>query len=319
MGKRVLVVRFSAIGDLLLTAPVLQALSEAGYEVTLLVKVSYKGAAEVLPGVDRILTWEWDQLTLLEDAKNDFDVLVDLQGTWQSKHFAKTLNLPTYTFHKPYLRRFLLLRTKRHQFALPHVVDRYFEAASELLNQPLVPSTITFKAPKKACVEGKIVFVIGGSSPGKRLSVNQWLELLANFPELTSRIALIGGPSDQPLAKALQAHYPELKDATKVTIATCVAMVRDAALVVSGDTGFMHAAALQGTPLISLWAATHPDLGFGPWPANDNQELIYTKSRLMPLSKHGKLVPFLPNPMDKIDTSEIASAIAQKLQGKTTP
>ena len=208
MGQRVLVIRFSAIGDVLLTAPVVKALSEAGHTVTFLVKGAYKDAAKVLPAVNNILSWEWDQLSILENAAENYDVVLDLHGTWQSKHFTKSVGLPTFTFKKPYWRRFLLLRTKSKRFALSHVVQRYFEAAAPLLDQPIAPSTVTFKAPKKACVEGKVVFVIGGSSPGKCLSTDQWLKILSFYPGDTSNIALLGGPSDQWVADLLREQFP---------------------------------------------------------------------------------------------------------------
>lgn len=79
MGRRLLIIRFSAIGDLLLTAPVLQCLASCGHDLTLVVKRSHKSAAEVLPGVDEQLIWEDAQAGLIEHGKGRYDAVIDLQ------------------------------------------------------------------------------------------------------------------------------------------------------------------------------------------------------------------------------------------------
>ena len=67
MSTSLLVIRFSAIGDLLLTAPVLQALSNEGTKVDLLVKSHHANWLEALPGVQNILLWEEQQEALSND------------------------------------------------------------------------------------------------------------------------------------------------------------------------------------------------------------------------------------------------------------
>ena len=96
-------------------------------------------------------------------------------------------------------------------------------------------------------------------------------------------------------------------------------VIENAALVISGDTGFMHAAANFNRPLISLWGATHPALGFEPWPVYEKQRAVVTTSTLSPISKHGKVPWWLPNPMRKLPLDEVISAAELILQDKTVP
>ena len=319
MGQRLLILRFSAIGDLLLIAPVLQCLSSCGHHLTLVVKRSHKSTAELLPCVDEQLLWEESYADLIEHSKGRYDAVIDLQGTYQSKQFTKKLGLRLSTFHKPYLKRWLLLITKSPLFKIQPVVERYAHAASPWLADGLLPTELSFRLPENGRVKNALVFVIGGSHAGKRLSLMQWQELISTVAIGTNPMVLLGGPEDQKLAHDLVEEFDHLIDATSYSIASGLALIRDAALVVSGDTGFMHAASLLNTPLVSFWGATHPNLGFAPWPVRLAQKQVISKSIWTPMSKHGKKLPFLPNPMNKLLVSEVLSAIEQTLRDKTTP
>jgi ADP-heptose:LPS heptosyltransferase len=81
----------------------------------------------------------------------------------------------------------------------------------------------------------------------------------------------------------------------------------------------MHASALFGRPVISLWGATHPSLGFTPWPAQPQERMIITKSLWSPASKHGQRPFWMPNPMKKLPLEKILVLTAQILQDKTKP
>lgn len=320
--KSLLVIRFSAIGDLLLTAPILTALSSEAIECDLLVKSKCAEVATALPGVREIKNWEYDKEELLKNAKERYDAVLDLQGTRQSRTFATSLGLPTATFHKPYLKRALLLWTKHPRFALEPVVNRYQRAAETLLQKPLhLPTTIDFNLPaspintQAPCV----VAVIGGSQKGKRLSTDQWAKALRAPLAKGYEIILLGGPSDAPQAAELTAQIPQATDATSTTVIEGLAIVSSAAAVISGDTGFMHAAALMHKPLVSMWGATHPALGFAPWPVGEQQKTVVAKSWWTPLHKHGKVPFWAPNPMRKLDMGELTRAIEQILPDRTTP
>ena len=312
MMHKILLIRFSAIGDLLLTAPIIRELKKEGAHVTLLVKDRFRTAALLIDGVDEVLSWERYKKALIEGASDEYHRIIDLQGTSQSKRFARRIKLPRATFKKPYLRRSLLLLTRSEKFALTPVVERYAEAAGVMLSK----DKVSFNLTEPASIFGKIVAVIGGSHAGKRLSAAQWLEIL--HPQPSQELVLLGGPGDRELAQEIKAELPQCADATHTSIEQGLAIIAEAKLVISGDTGFMHAASLMHVPLVSLWGATHPMLGFGPWPPQDNQREVITKGKT-PLSKHGKVPNYASNPMRELDTEEVKKAIAEILQGRTTP
>lgn len=312
MMHKVLLIRFSAIGDLLLIAPIIRALKKEGAHVTLLVKDRFRPTALLLDGADVILSWEHHRNELIKGASKEYHRIIDLQGTSQSRRFTRKIKLPTSTFNKPYLRRSFLLLTRSNKFALTPVVERYAEAAGVMLSK----DKVSFKLSQQALGANKIVAVIGGSHVGKRLSAKQWLEILKSQSQ--EELVLLGGPEDKELAQDIKAELPLCVDATHTSVEEGLAIVADAKLVISGDTGFMHAAALMHVPLVSLWGATHPMLGFGPWPPQDNQREVITEGKT-PLSKHGQVPKYASNPMRELDTKEVKKAIVEILQGRTTP
>lgn len=318
----ILVVRLSAIGDLILTSSILGQLSEEGYELHLLCKDAYRSVATCLPGVSKVWSWERDRGALLQQ-NTAFEAVLDLQGTGKSKRWVRKMKLPTYTYKKPYARRFLLLLTKSAAFSLEHVVDRYGKAAAPLLEsgfdgrvRALVLPELPLDLPEKY-----IAVVIGGTYATKRPDFDQWQTLLTGLRTLGLPIVLLGGPEEAGVGESLEQPLGSgVKNYSGYySVLQSLVAVRDAEVVVTGDTGLMHAAANFGRPTVSLWGGTHPTLGFTPWPAQPEERQIVTTSWWSPLSKHGKRAFWMPNPMKKLPLDRVVEATASILRDRTTP
>ena len=321
----ILVVRLSAIGDLVLVAPITAQLAREGYSVTVLCKDAYRSVASCLPGVEAVLSWEKDRAGIKAQVFT-FDAVLDLQGTSKSKYWCGQLNRPIHTYQKPYLRRVLLLLTKQKSFALTPVVQRYAAAAAPFFNGGFSPRTAEYRLclPEvrlELPQQPYIALVLGGSYAGKRLDFHAWREIMDGLIRLHMPLVLVGGPEEAGMGESLE---QPLGSGAKnycgtTTVIEGFKAIENAALVISGDTGFMHAAANFNRPLISLWGATHPSLGFAPWPAYESQRTVITDSALSPISKHGKVPWWMPNPIRKLPLDEVISAAVSILQDKTTP
>jgi ADP-heptose:LPS heptosyltransferase len=321
----VLVVRLSAIGDLVLVAPITAQLASEGYRVSLLCKDAYRAVASCLPGVHEVLSWEKDRARITARTLT-FEHVIDLQGTLKSKRWCGQLKVPVHTYQKPYVRRALLLATKHMSFALTPVVHRYAAAAA-----PLFAGALRSDAPDyrlrlpevelELPQQPYVALVLGGSYAGKRLDFQAWRQIMDGLSVFQMPLALIGGPEEAGMGESLE---QPLGSGAKnycgtTTVIEGFKVIENAALVISGDTGFMHAAANFNRPLISFWGATNPALGFAPWPVYDKQRTVVTRSVMSPISKHGKVPWFLPNPMRKLPLDEVISAAASILQDKTMP
>lgn len=330
--SRILIIRLSAIGDILLTAPIVAALHDRGYEVHFLVKAAYRPVVTALPGVDEVHIWERISESFIW---SHFSAIVDLQGTSKSRRFLASApaGLPVYRYTKPYVRRALLLWTKLKRFALDPVVERYAQAARPLLGPQWQPSHATIEPGAAARTkvqnllqargiqEPPLVLVLGGTYKGKKLSYWQWNEIVQKVRKFNIPIALLGGPQEAMMGESLEQPLGNniYNFARDLTVLEGLALVAMARLVVSGDTGFMHAAAALNRPLVSLWGATHPSLGFAPWMDQAAHIPVITKSFWTPLSKHGR-VPFpFRNPMRKLPLDQVVSSIEQILRDKTKP
>ncbi len=321
----ILVIRLSAIGDLVLVAPITAQLAREGYGVTVLCKDAYRSVASCLPGVKAVLSWEKDRAGIKAQVI-PFDEVLDLQGTSKSKHWCGQLNRPIHTYHKPYLRRALLLLTKQKSFKLTPVVQRYASAAEPFFSGGFSPKAAEYRLclPEvhlELPQQPYIALVLGGSYAGKRLDFQAWREIMDGLSRFKMPLVLVGGPEEAGMGESLE--QPLGSGATNYCGTTTVIegfkVIENAALVISGDTGFMHAAANFNRPLISLWGATHPTLGFEPWPVYEKQRAVVTTSTLSPISKHGKVPWWLPNPMRKLPLDEVISAAELILQDKTVP
>ena len=319
-SRSILVIRLSAIGDLVLVAPVVSALHLEGYQVLMLCKDAYRSVASCLPGVHEVYSWEKDRSKIAREI-SAFEAVLDLQGTSNSRRWTRGLDAGVYTYKKPYVRRILLL-IFGPSFALEPVVSRYFKAAQPLLknrsqsNAELVLPQTTLSLPS----EPYVAVVLGGSYSGKRLNYEQWRSAIVELLNLGYPIALVGGPEEAGIGESLE--QPLGSGVTNycgtTTIIEGMAIIKGAVLVISGDTGFMHAAANFHRPLISLWGATHPSLGFAPWPIYSQQSQIITQGRT-PISKHGKVQWWQRNPMKRFPVAQIYSVAKEMLEDRKEP
>jgi ADP-heptose:LPS heptosyltransferase len=131
---KVLVIRFSSIGDIVLTSPVIRCLKHQlpNSEIHFLTKRTFAeihGANPYLTKVFSIDRYITEVVSLLKDEK--YDAIVDLHNNIRSRQVTALLGVKTYRYNKESFRRFLLTRFKWN-FLHNHVVDRYFTAVKKL-------------------------------------------------------------------------------------------------------------------------------------------------------------------------------------------
>ncbi len=266
---KVLVIRFSSIGDIVLTSPVVRCLKlQAKAEVHYLTKEAYGTLLSHNPYIDQVhllkdsLADLWE--ILLEE---DFDFVVDLHKNLRSWNVIGRIRKPYGTFSKANLAKWLMVNLKHDILPDKHIVHRYFEAVRELrvsydgagLDFYLDPQTVR---PLASLHEYSVV-AIGGAHNTKKLPPSK-LKELCNL--IRSPLVLVGGPEDKEAGAMIAADLPHITDMTgQVSIAGSAALIRDARLVITHDTGMMHIAAALKRPIISVWGNTIPDFGMYPF------------------------------------------------------
>lgn len=277
-ATRILVIRFSSIGDIVLTAPAVASLRQAIHgscEIHFLTKANMAPVVEGFGAlVDHVHTIEESTAEVQEALKDlNFDYVVDLHNNVRSRSVKRTLRLISFTVDKQNWAKWLLVRGWRRK-PVTSIVDRYVEAFSGAFGA-VVPEAWPAIFEESSAPEGLpaayVALAIGATHSGKQLTPSLMQALIdqSDVP-----VVLIGGSGDAERAKVMEGSKA-ISLVGKTTLAESAAVLRGAQHVYAGDTGMMHLAAAVGTPVTSFWGCTRPNLGMAPWnPAQGSATII---------------------------------------------
>lgn len=274
---RVLCVRFSSIGDVLLTTPLVRALHRRHPEAELIYVTKRAMAPLVIenPHLTQVIALEPGERIV--DLARRLRALgpthgLDLHGSLRSTALRWLVPCRWSGYSKRKVARTALISTKINLYGrhVP-VPERYFEAAHTLDVQPDGGPPEFFLAPAARervahwLLDQKpfAVFAPGAAHATKRWPMRHWRELTHRVQQLGFGIVAVGGAADRELADALG---PSVKNAAGTfTLQETGACLARASVVVSGDTGVMHMATGVGTPVVALFGPTVKQFGFFPY------------------------------------------------------
>ncbi len=271
-----LVVRFSSIGDIVLTTPVVRCLKKQVPEsqVHFLVKNSFRSVIEHNPFIDKVhvLAHSWE-LMMEELINEDYDFIIDLHHNLRTLRVKKGLGKKSVSFYKLNLQKFVYTTLKINLLPKLHIVDRYLETVRSFgvtddgggLDYFISPGQETMKKDIPASHHaGYIAGVIGAAHGTKCWPVHKWKQFCQ---EMDHPIILIGGSEDAERGKEI-AEVDKVKvynACGKFGINESADLIRKSRVVVTHDTGMMHIAAAYRRPIVSLWGNTVPSFGMYPY------------------------------------------------------
>jgi ADP-heptose:LPS heptosyltransferase len=301
MSKKILVIRFSSIGDIVLTSPILRCLkSQLGdSEIHFLTKSKFKSLVEFDPHVDKIFGLSSSLEEIIPALKKEnYDFVVDLHNNFRSRWIRFRLGKPGASFPKLNTLKWIWVHLKTNRMPSNHIVDRYFKATEKLGIQndgnglSFYPCSCeqpdSTQIPKLFQDGGFTLFSIGGTHFTKRMPVKKWIEL---FPLAKSPICIIGGVEDREtgdfIEKAgLKAGIAIWNSCGQFSIGGSAWLIQKSCLVFTHDTGMMHIAAAYKKPVVAIWGNTSPQLGMYPYQTpHFNMEVANLSCR--PCSKIG--------------------------------
>ncbi len=285
---KILIIRFSSIGDIILTTPVIRCLKTQvpGARIHYLTKKQFQPVLQHNPYIDQLHFLEQgDMVPLVLSLLNEqFDVIIDLHHNIRTRYIIHMLKqawksrVKAYRFPKLNLRKWLL--TQFHIQTLPDrsIVERYFETVKKLHvkndGQGLDYFIGAEDEIKKEDLPvshsmGFVALSIGGQHATKKMPVNKWKEFCASFD---FPMVLLGGPEDAENAELIRAADPvKIYNACgKFTLNESAHIIRKARFVITHDTGLMHMAAAFKKRIISIWGNTVPELGMFPYYGYNN-------------------------------------------------
>jgi ADP-heptose:LPS heptosyltransferase len=282
-----LLIRFSSIGDIVLTTPVIRCLKQQvpGAEIHYLTKKSFQGLINSNPYVDKLVLLDssWD-LMIHQLQQEGYDYIIDLHHNLRTLRIKRALrNVPSFSFNKLNLRKWLLTAVKINTLPKRHIVDRYLETVRSfgVVNDGkgldyFIPEKdrVTSKDIPMSHQMGYIGIVIGAALNTKKLPLYKLKELCA---KIAYPVILLGGKEDTADGNeiALTDTGKIYNACGKFNLNESADLVRKATLIISHDTGLMHIAAAFKKPIISIWGNTVPAFGmdayFGNGAATDQK------------------------------------------------
>jgi lipopolysaccharide heptosyltransferase I len=334
--RAILIVRLGAMGDIIHAVPVAAALRDrfGDARIDWVVDERHHEVLELVPVVDRRIVLRtksaspWRRLTELRGTltRESYDIAIDVQGLLKSAVVARLSGARRILgFTAPHLReraaRFLYTET-HEPGATAHVIEKNLTLAAALgadgsrIQFPLaVPASRALDVIRdRRLAAGETSFAVlnpGAAWPNKRWSperfgaVAQWLRRERGLGSVVT-----WGPGDEAMAGALvEASDGAAELAPSTSIADLLAIVRGAALVVSGDTGPVHLAAAVGTPIVGIYGPTDADRN-GPWSRDD-----VAVSRFTACGCHHKRRCLIARwCLADISVDEVIAAIARRLE-----
>jgi ADP-heptose:LPS heptosyltransferase len=275
-SSKILIIRFSSIGDIVLTTPVVRMLKkQTDAQIHYLTKPQYKSLLEFNPNIDKIIELPKNEGSLRALLKKEkYDIIIDLHSNLRSKRFSFNLSKNVYRFEKLNLKKWLLVKFKYNTLPNVHIVDRYL-ATCNALNIKDDGQGLAYY--HNLAVEGLddfgleplnyVVYAIGGQHQTKKMPLKKMAELL----QLTNRkMVLLGGKEDQAIGELLAKNDSIINLCGQTTLHQSALIIEHASKVITHDSGMMHIAAAFRKEIISIWGNTLPEFGMFPYLADRN-------------------------------------------------
>lgn len=306
MPPNILLVRFSALGDILLMTPLLRALRQRHPDagMTVVTKAVFAPLLAHNPRVTEVIGW--DDSASLADLGRDlkgrgFSHRLDLHGSPRSRTLRLHVGGRWTTYPKHRVARTMLIRAKRNVYSDRRpVAERYFDAARELdvapdagslemfLSRPSLAAAEAFLTVHGIGVTRQLIAVAPGAAHfTKRWPEHHWTALVRRLIEHGNDVVVVGGPEEAEAGARVAAAGGEraVSAAGRFDLPGSGALLKRARALVTGDTGVMHMATAVGTPVAALFGPTVLEFGFFPYHAKAT--VLQRDLECRPCSAHG--------------------------------
>ena len=295
---RILVIRLSSIGDIILTTPVVRALRRRYPRATIdfLVMDRFRDAIDGNPDISNILEFKRNKykgiagiLRFSSTLKAEkYDLVIDLHAKLRSYIICLALNTRTKRYRKRSFWKTLGVRMHRMRYQVDDTIVRNYFRPLKALGIPPGPEKLRFDYTREDLAsvkvfENRIVMAPGAANPTKKWPIEYFTELGRMFDQ---PILLIGGSEDvedlESIRESLGPGHCE-NQAGKLSLKQSGALLSMARFVVTNDSGPFHMARAGGRPVFVIFGPTDP----GMFTFNPTETLIYSGEPCAPCSLHG--------------------------------
>lgn len=270
-----LVIRFSSIGDIVLTTPVVRGIKEQvkNSEVHFLVKPQFIDVVKNNTYIDNVVEYSKENGFIDNLKKEEYNYIIDLQNNLRSARIKRKLNKPSFSLKKLNIKKWILVNLRINKLPDVHIVDRYMETLSvfdvKKDNKGLdyfiqEDDAVNINEFPQSHQNGYIAFVLGAKHATKKLPQSKIISLLEKLPY---PIVLMGGKDEKKEGDEIASLFKGkvFNGCGKFSLNQSAFIVKEAKIVITHDTGLMHIAAAYKKKIISIWGNTIPEFGMYPY------------------------------------------------------
>jgi ADP-heptose:LPS heptosyltransferase len=277
--KKILIIRFSSIGDIVLTEPLIRGIKKQypHSHITFLTKEMYLSLLEFNPQIDKIICIKRKAGEAIDELKNlSFDLVLDLHKNYRSTFIKLSLGYKSNNLFKANMAKWKMVRLKSKD-EIEHITLRYIKTAEAIgikydgegLNFYLNPDTNihNFNLP-----HNYIALASGGKYKTKCMPP----ELIAKIIDKTNLpVVVLGGREEEFIGEDIRKHTNKIfiNLINKCSLAQSALIIKNADKVIANDTGLMHISAAYKKRMVVIWGNTTPRFGFFPFYPDDSKSL----------------------------------------------
>jgi len=295
-----LIVRFSSIGDIILTTPVIRHLKKQveDSEIHYLTKSDFTSILTANPYVDYVHSFNGNMSAIIQELKKvGIDYIIDLHRNTRTARIKYGLKRMDFSVKKLNIEKWLYVNFKINRLPDLHMVDRnlntilsFISAKDEQGLDYFIPDKyrVPLSSLPQEYQKGYIGLAIGAQHQTKKLPVDSLIGLCS---KLSFPVIILGGKEDRDTGNVIKGKLPGkfiLNSCGLYNIHQSASLVEQATLLITHDTGLMHVGAAFNKKIISVWGNTVPAFGMYPYNADPLSTLFEVADlKCRPCSKIG--------------------------------
>ncbi len=273
---KILIIRLSSLGDILLTTPVIRALSKKypNSQIDYVVKKQYSSSLQYNPLISSLYLYEKEKAKGVKEQiqKMKYDLVIDLQNNLRSCALTLGLRTEVKRFKKPTFKKLLLVWTKINQLKeIKPIPMRYAETASLQLDDKgldlFIPENIK---PKLTTGQKYIGICPGAKHFTKRWPEEYFIELGNKLSSQNFTVVIFGGKDDLELCEAVSSKIENsINLCNNDDLLRTASNMKQCQHIICNDSGLMHTATAVGVPITPIFGSTVSEFGFIPYQSNN--------------------------------------------------
>lgn len=277
--KKILIIRLSSMGDVLLTTPLIRSIKKQNpnIQIDFVVKSEFFELLKNSPHLTNIYSYSKESTKkkeLLNSLKaNKYELVIDLQNNNRSREIVYKLDRKTFQFGKNSLKKFLLVHFKINRLKkAPLIPVRYAKAAGiKLDNEGLEIFTDNIADSRLELNEKYIGLCPGAKHFTKRWPKEYFIDLGKMLETSGYKVALFGSADESETIKEIESQLGNPLNLCNDSILQTAANMKMCKAIYTNDSGSMHLSCAVDVPVIAFFGSTVKEFGFYPY---KNQNVV---------------------------------------------